>query len=191
MNSPRPPRADAVRNRRRILATADELIGAAGSDVGMDDIAAAAGVAVGTLYRHFPTKTALVAAVIAEYVASVADDAEATLRDARQGRPAADQVVGFLSRIVESAAHNHAIKMVAETLGVTDHGDTADEQRAGAALGELLALGQAAGDIRPEVTVDDIYLLMATAPNDQPEPIRQRWLELVLPGLVTPRWSHR
>ncbi|MEV6781756.1 TetR family transcriptional regulator [Streptomyces sp. NPDC051098] len=69
MTPGRAPRADAVRNRNKILAAAGEQITAPGPEVGMDQIAAAAGVAIGTPYRHFPTKTDLVAAVVAEFVA--------------------------------------------------------------------------------------------------------------------------
>lgn len=187
MSQPRPLRADAVRNRQKILDAAQDQITAHGSDVGMDEIAHAAGVAVGTLYRHFPTKTDLVAAVIAEYVSEVADDAEATLRRAVDGARAVDEVVGFLSRVADSSAHNHAVKAAAKSLGVVGHGDASEEMRAGNALGELIALAQAAGDVRPEVTVADVYLLMATAPADEPAPVRARWFELMLPGITTPR----
>ncbi|MFT4281565.1 TetR/AcrR family transcriptional regulator [Microbacterium sp.] len=181
----RPMRADAVRNRRKILDAAQEQISEHGPDVGMDEIAKAAGVAVGTLYRHFPTKTDLLAAVISEYVAEVADDAEASLARAHDGATAVDEVVGFLDRVVESSAHAHAIKAAAKSLGVEGHGDQSDEARAGAALADLIALGQQVGDIRPEVTVDDFYLLMATTPTDQPAQVRRRWLALVLPGITT------
>jgi hypothetical protein len=46
-------------------------------------------------------------------------------------------------------------------------------------------MAQLAGDVRPSVTVADLYLLMTTAPLDQPAPVRQRWLELILPGITT------
>lgn len=62
-------RADAVRNRKKILTVASEQITAHGPGAGMDGIAAAAGVAVGTHHRHFPTKTDLIAAVVDAYVA--------------------------------------------------------------------------------------------------------------------------
>ncbi|WP_222863242.1 TetR/AcrR family transcriptional regulator [Agromyces mariniharenae] len=183
----RPMRADAVRNRRKILDAANAQITARGPDVGMDEIAQAAGVAVGTLYRHFPTKTDLVAAVVGEYVVAVADDAQASLGRASVGTSrAVDEVVGFLSRVAESSADHHAVKAAAQGLGVEGHGDESDESRASGALAELIALAQADGDIRTEVTVDDLYLLMATAPTDEPAPVRQRWLDLILPGITTP-----
>ena len=77
MTPPRQQRADAVRNRRRVLAAASEQIALHGPEVGTDEIAAAAGVAVGTLYRHFPTKTDLVASVMAAYLERAPDEAEA------------------------------------------------------------------------------------------------------------------
>jgi len=184
MVTSRPMRADAVRNRRKILEAAERQISTQGPDTGMDEIAVAAGVAVGTLYRHFPTKADLVAAVIAQYVSEVADDAEASLARAREQTSAVDEVVGFLARVAESAAHNHAVKTAARGMGIEGHGDESDEARAGAALAQLLELGQQAGDLRPGVTVDDIYILMATAPADQPAPVRKRWLDLMLPGIT-------
>ena len=61
-------RADAVRNRASILEAARRLVAEQGTEVAMGEIARAAGVAVGTLYRHFPNKTDLLAAVVNEYV---------------------------------------------------------------------------------------------------------------------------
>lgn len=185
-NQSRPLRADAARNRSKIIATARAEIAAHGAGVGMDEIAQAAGVAVGTLYRHFPTKTDLVAAVMAQYVDAVADDAEACQQRARQGqtRPV-DEVVGFLNRVGESSADHFAVKAVARNLGVDPHGDATAETRIGAALAELIALGQAAGDIRKEVTVDDLFLLLTTLPIDRPAQTRRRWIDLVLPGITT------
>lgn len=68
--------AEEVRNPKNVLAAAGEQTTAHGPEVGMDEIAAATGVAVGNLYRHSPTRTDLVAAVVAAYVA---EDAETAL----------------------------------------------------------------------------------------------------------------
>ncbi|MGW6508309.1 TetR/AcrR family transcriptional regulator [Streptomyces niveus] len=184
MSQARAPRADAVRNRKRILVAAGEQITAHGPDVGMDEIAAAAGVAVGTLYRHFPTKTDLVAAVVTEYVARVADDAEAALARVTAGEHSLDELTAFLGRVVEQSATDRAVKAAAQTLGAQP-GNRADEDRAGSAVAALIRAGQADGDVHPDVTVNDIYLLFSTAPTDQPPTARARWLTLVTPGLTT------
>jgi AcrR family transcriptional regulator len=191
MTQARAPRADAVRNRERILAAAREQITLHGPEVGMDEIAAAAGVAVGTLYRHFPAKTDLVAAVIAGYVARVADDAEAAWGRVAAGARALEEITGFLGRVVDASATDHAVKAAAHVLGA-ETGDKAAEERASAALTKLIEAGQADGDLQPDVTVDDLYLLFTTVPADRPPAARARWLTLVLPGLTTrPRVAER
>ncbi|MFI9834747.1 TetR/AcrR family transcriptional regulator [Streptomyces sp. NPDC051913] len=186
MPQARAPRADAVRNRKKILAAAGEQIATHGPEVGMDEIAAAAGVAVGTLYRHFPTKTDLIAAVVAEHVSRVADDAEATYARVAAGAGALDELSAFLGRVIEASVSDRGVKTAARTLGAQP-GDPSDEDRAGAAVEAVIKAGQAAGEIHPDVTVDDIYLLFATAPVDLPAPARARWLTLVVPGLTSAR----
>ncbi|MFD7517407.1 TetR/AcrR family transcriptional regulator [Streptomyces niveus] len=184
MTQARAPRADAVRNRKRILVAAGEQITAHGPDVGMDEIAAAAGVAVGTLYRHFPTKTDLVAAVVAEYVARVADDAEAALARVTAGEHPLDELIAFLGRVIEASVTDRAVKAAAHALG-TEPANHVDEDRAGRAVAALIRAGQDDGDVHPDVTVDDIYLMFSTAPTDQPPTARARWLTLVTTGLTT------
>ncbi|MFC4562980.1 TetR/AcrR family transcriptional regulator [Nocardiopsis mangrovi] len=189
MPDTRPPRADAIRNRQKIITAAREQITLHGPDAGMDEIAAAAGVAVGTLYRHFPNKTDLVAAIVAEYVARVAEDAEAACERVASGARALEEITGFLARAVESTVSNHAAKAAARALGA-DRGDTGAEDRSGAALARLIQAGQADGDIHPDITVGDFYLLFSAIPTDRSPAARARWLTLVLPGLTThPRAS--
>jgi len=189
MTEGRAPRVDAVRNRKKILAAAREQVTAHGAEVGMDEIAAAAGVAVGTLYRHFPTKTKLVAAVVEEFVAQMADAAEAACARVAAGAHAWDEITGFLTRLAEEVATNHAVKAATRTLGAVPD-DKADEDRAGAALTTLIEAAQSDGDLHPDISVADIQLLFATEPTERPPAARARWLTLVLFGL-TPRGRPR
>lgn len=177
----RPMRADAIRNRAKILDAARAEIAAQGPDVGMEVIAAAAGVAVGTLYRHFPTKTDLVGAVLAEYVEQITTEAEGALDRARHGASPLTVIVEFLREVVRISAINEAAKSAAPALGAAPG---VDESRAAAAMSELIAMGIAAGQIRQDLTVADIYILISGAPLDQEEPVRERWAALVLPCLT-------
>src|SRR5919112_2460198 len=77
--SDRPLRADAERNRRRILAAASTVFAERGLEVSLDDIAAAAGVGVGTVYRRFPDKDALIDALFEDKIRAVADKVRASL----------------------------------------------------------------------------------------------------------------
>ncbi|WP_309505234.1 TetR/AcrR family transcriptional regulator [Streptomyces sp. KM273126] len=153
-----------------------------GPEVGMDEIAAAAAVAVGTLYRHFPDKADLVAAVVAEHLEGVA--AEAAVARVASGARATDEITGFLERVVEASAADHAVKAAALALGADPAGEATVERAAGA-LATLIRAGQADGDIHPDVTIDDMYLLISTAPAEQAPAARARRLTLLLPGLTT------
>ncbi|MFE0632694.1 TetR family transcriptional regulator [Streptomyces sp. NPDC058864] len=184
MTQARPLRADAVRNRARILAAAREQITLLGPDAPMDTIAEAAGVAVGTLYRHFPTKTDLVGAVIAEHTERMAAEVEAAADRVAAGAGALEEITALVHRIVEAAADDRAVKAAAQDLGATDRARPYEE-RGGAAMGRLVAAAQADGDLHPDVTVDDFFLLLGTAPTDQERAVRARWLTLFLPGFTT------
>lgn len=177
----RPMRADAIRNRAKILDAARTEITTHGPEVGMEIIATTAGVAVGTLYRHFPTKVDLVAAVLAEYAEYIAVEAEAALGRAHAGSPPLTVVVEFLREVIRVSAMNVAAKSAAPALGAATN---IDETRAAAALSELIRLGIEARQIREDLTVADVYTLISAAPLDQPEPIRARWADLFLPCLT-------
>jgi AcrR family transcriptional regulator len=73
----KPMRADAVRNRARVLEAADRVFALEGAAVSIDDVAREAGVGVGTIYRHFPTKEDLLQAVVISRVESLVDQARA------------------------------------------------------------------------------------------------------------------
>ena len=177
-------RADAVRNRASILEAARRLVAEQGTEVVMGEIARAAGVAVGTLYRHFPNKTDLLAAVVNEYVEALADDAQDAWARVEAGRSdAAQELLGFLERALEMISRSHAAKTVARALGAeVEYAEP--ETRATEALGRLIEEGRASGRLRSDLTVSDLYVLMVFYPGDGSPEVRRRWLELIHPGLL-------
>lgn len=177
-------RADAVRNRASILEAARRLVAEQGTEVVMGEIARAAGVAVGTLYRHFPNKTDLLAAVVNEYVEALADDAQdAWARVEAGGSDAAQELLGFLERALEMISRSHAAKTVARALGAEVE-YVEPETRATEALGRLIEEGRASGRLRSDLAVSDLYVLMVFYPGDGSPEVRRRWLELIHPGLL-------
>ena len=177
-------RADAVRNRTAILKAAKQLVTEKGTEVAMGEISRAAGVAVGTLYRHFPNKADLLASVVNEYVEALADDAQGAWERVEAGRSdAAQELLGFLERALEMISRSHAVKTVARALGVEVE-CAEPENRATEALGRLIEEGRASGRLRRDLTVSDLYVLMLFYPGDGSAEVRRRWLELIRPGLL-------
>ena len=177
-------RADAVRNRTSILEAARQLVTEQGTEVAMGEIARVAGVAVGTLYRHFPNKADLLAAVVSEYVESLADAAQGAWERVEEGQSdAAQELLDFLERALEMIARSHAAKAVAQALGAeVEYAEP--ETRATEALGRLIEQGRASGRLRADLTVSDLYVLMVFYPGDGSPEVRRRWLELIRPGLL-------
>jgi AcrR family transcriptional regulator len=103
-------RADALRNRNRIEAAAIALISAHGAEVSMQAIAEEAGVAVGTLYCHYPTKADLVDAVIEASVERVALLAEPAAGRVAAGADPAEALAGLLRDIAAAAAQSRALR---------------------------------------------------------------------------------
>ena len=177
-------RADAVRNRTSILEAARQLVTEQGTEVAMGEIARAAGVAVGTLYRHFPNKADLLAAVVNEYVEILAEDAQDAWARVEAGRAdAAQELLEFLERALEMIARSHTAKVVARALGAeVDYAEP--ETRAIEALERLIEAGREDGRLRSDLTVSDLYILMVFYPGDGSVGVRRRWLELIRPGLL-------
>src|SRR3546814_16151001 len=101
-------RADALRNQTRILDAAREQITEHGAEASMDQIARAAGVAVGTLYRHYPTKTDLVRAILSEYAEGLLVQAENAARSVSAPGEAMARIAGLLSAFLATASVNQA-----------------------------------------------------------------------------------
>jgi AcrR family transcriptional regulator len=181
MPEPRPLRADAAKNRERILQAANRQIIARGTEVPMEAIAEDAGVAVGTLYRHFPTKNDLVGAVVNSYMEQMAREAEEAAANVEAGGRAFDQLTFFARMVMETAADNKAVKAAARALG-TEYDLSESMERAGAAIQRLSGAGKAAGDLRPDLTIEDFHLFFSTVPIDQPARVRDRWFDLMMDG---------
>jgi AcrR family transcriptional regulator len=183
MAAERPMRADAARNRSKILEAADRQIVVHGPEVRMEAIAEEAGVAVGTLYRHFPTKDALVAAVVEAHLERIMTEVEATADRMEAGADPIEEFKGFLLGTVELAASDKAAKAAAKALGA-QYDIAGPVSRGTAAMERIIKAGKRTGVFRPDLTVDDFFLLFATVPVDQPPQARERWLELILSGVA-------
>lgn len=87
----------------------------------------------------------------------------------------------FLREVIRISARNAAAKSAAPVLGAAAD---VDETRTAAALSELIEMGIVAGQVRRDLSVADINMLLSAAPLDQAEPVRERWAALVLPCLT-------
>ncbi|MBN3512603.1 TetR/AcrR family transcriptional regulator [Mycolicibacterium nivoides] len=176
-------RADAARNRARVLEVAYETFAADGLSVPIDEIARRAGVGAGTIYRHFPTKDALFQAVIAERIRGVVDEGRALLAEADP----ADALFMFLrSMVLQWGAADRGLVDALAGSGIdvnTVVPEAEDEYLA--VLGDLLAAGQKAGTVRRDVTVSDVKALLVgcqamQAYNDD---VAERVTSVVFDGL--------
>jgi AcrR family transcriptional regulator len=188
--SKRPMRADAVKNRERILEAAAEVFAATGISVPIDVVAERAGVGVGTLYRHFPTKEALFEAVIVQHMERVRDEARA-LTDSDEPGEALFLFLGFLAREV-AAKRNLFEALSGAGINVkATAGEIKEELEAAAAL--LLARAQQAGQVRPDVTVPDVVGLVlgacSAASGDVSDCSSARMMAIVCDGLRGERAS--
>ena len=152
-------RADARRNRARIIEVARTELARRGTAIGMDDIATAAGVGVGTLYRHFPTNDALLAAIVEERIASAAGEAKRAARSEAPG----EAFFAFLERMwAEGAAKKDLVDALGagyDVRGATAAA-SADLRRA---LATLLRRARESGEVRSDVSVEDVLALLAAA----------------------------
>jgi AcrR family transcriptional regulator len=149
----RRPRADAVRNRERVLEAAKEVFSAGGAEASLEAVARSAGVGIGTLYRHFPTREALFEAVYRREVQQLADLAEQLKQEA--------EPLDALRRWMRSN-----VKFVATKKGMTAALALAAYKpselfsfsfdRLTRAVGGLLDRAIAAGEIRDDISPEDL-----------------------------------
>ncbi len=180
----RPLRRDAERNRRRILDAARQLVAEVGLDISHDDIARAAEVGVGTVYRRFPDKQQLIDELFDERVDQIIAlvDGALALDDPWQG------LSTFVAGNLELQAGDQGLKEI--MLGTSRAGELAQraERRIGPAVRELVKRAHASGQLRPDVGVEDFPLIqmmvgavMEDARHIDPN-LWRRALALVLDG---------
>jgi AcrR family transcriptional regulator len=177
----RPKRADAARNYDRLLAAALEAFTSQGEDASLEGIARRAGVGIGTLYRNFPTRQALLETV---YV----DEVEGICRAVEEfdGQPPWEALTGWLRRFADYATTKKAL--AGELMAYMDAGSDVFRQCRGAitAAGEpLLEAAQRSGDVRSDVAFMDVVRMVggiATMANAEPGQV-ERILDVALDGL--------
>jgi AcrR family transcriptional regulator len=184
-------RADARRNREAILVAAEDVFGSAGPSASTEQVARGAGVAVGTVFRHFPTKEALIAAVFARRLRALTAEARRLADDRDPGAAFS----AFLEQWAAVAATKHQF---AETLARSGIDVAKLESEHAAAMADLmeaiaalLARAQAAGAVRPDVRLADLRtLLVATAHAAEfadDDAARSRVLGVIVDGLRSSR----
>ena len=145
----RPLRADAARNREKVLRAAREAFAESGYGVPLDEIAARAGVGPGTVYRHFPAKEALFEAVVTARI-------EDLVADARSRADAADPGAAFFGFLARLAAESAAKRDLPDAISVSG----SLRENLFAAIDVLLVQAQEAGAVRPEVRTADLVVLV-------------------------------
>lgn len=152
----RPLRADARRNREAILKAARYVFGREGAGAQMDDIARRAKLGVGTLYRHFPTKEALFAALASDHFARVT----ALAREAAEIEDPWESFETLLLRPAHIMATDRALAEIIATSPVSMTNARVEQAELFAIAAQVMERGQAAGVIRPDARPDDIGLVM-------------------------------
>jgi AcrR family transcriptional regulator len=186
----KPLRADARRNREAIIKAARKVFSAQGQDAQMDDIARRAKVGVGTVYRHFPTKEALLEELVRESFRELAQLWVAALE-----RP--DPWDAFVDVMWRSAEMHSVDKGFTEAIAeakmaIADQ--VAEELGLHTSLAEMMRRCQAAGSMRRDIGPDDLQSLFcglgAVMMRSPTEEAWRRYLTLMLDGLRPPPGSN-
>jgi AcrR family transcriptional regulator len=180
----KPLRADARRNREKVLAAARAVFAEQGVDAQMDDVARRADVGVGTVYRHFPTKEALVNALSDEVFAVIAVYVR-TLLTLDDPWEAFTRALWFGA---EKTAGDRAFTEILASARFKDPRTCPGKEDLLVTTGELMDRCKAAGVMRPDAMVEDIGLLMCGVGSAvaMEHPVPEAWrrhLAILLDGL--------
>src|SRR5262245_9129452 len=185
IDTPRKQRSDARRNRARVLDAARRQLSEHGLDTQIEQIAREAGVGVGTVYRHFPTKEAL-------FEALAEDKFEGLARAAREGLELDDPWEGFVHLMTYAGGRMAGDRGLGEAMDQRPGICGAAATAAGLPelTAELVERAQAAGRLRPDVTADDVPSLICglgravrAGAEGGPSMSWERYLEIILAGL--------
>jgi AcrR family transcriptional regulator len=178
-------RADARKNRERLLVAAEEVFAERGASVPVDDVACRAGLGVGTLYRHFPTKEALIAAVLATRLEQLATESGAARLDPDPGAA----LFAFADRLGAEVAVKHDLADALVEAGVDVKAEMAEVMaQMKANVEALITRAQQAGAVRDDVGAEELFgLVVATCSAAKlqglDEAARCRMIGVVFDGL--------
>ncbi|MBM7437257.1 AcrR family transcriptional regulator [Streptomyces sp. HB132] len=185
----RPMRADARRNHDRLLSEARTSFAAQGTDASLEDIARKAGVGIGTLYRHFPNRQALMNAVFQEALSALLDRSREL---AHAGQPCTALVEWLGAIITHAGEYRGLAQALMSASGDETSALTSCHVPLRQAGAQLLARAQSSGSVRADVSIDDLLQLtnaIALAAERTPaDPaLADRLLRLTLRGLKADR----
>lgn len=185
-------RADARRNRERILAAARAAFAEEGIDAGMSAIAERAGVGVGTLYRRFPTKEALVEALMLDHLEQIFAGGEQAIHE----EPVSWQAfVRYLRYLVEWKSRDEGLAELFAGRVVASDEIRAARRRIETQLRDLIRRAQEAGELRRDIAIGDVGVLLASVCSvpwlhgERGRQLNERFLAVVLDGLRAPGTS--
>lgn len=184
--APRPMRADAKRNYDKILATARIVFTERGTDSSLDEIAKRAGVGPGTLYRHFPTREALVDALMKDWTDRVVADAEAAVAT---GEPAREMLLGWFGNFIgHITLHRGAATKICAAMDDPASPMYRKCRVMGEANRRVLEHLDATGELRPGVDAANVMRLVSgvasVADTSHAELDVRPMLEVVVDGIV-------
>ncbi|MGO9457152.1 MAG: TetR/AcrR family transcriptional regulator [Acidimicrobiales bacterium] len=184
-SEPRPLRADAVKNRLRILEAAEEVFAAEGVTAPVDAVAERAGVGVGTLYRNFPTKEALFEAIVVMRI----DELSQAIESVADAEDPGGAFFDFLRLLAGRAALKRDLFTALATAGIDIKSQCAETyERMRQAIERLLERAQRAGAVREDIDgTEAIGLVVGTCLAAEQSPgfagSPERMLEVVFDGM--------
>jgi AcrR family transcriptional regulator len=181
----RPLRADARRKRDAVLAAAVDVFAERGVEIALDEVARRAGVGIATLYRHFPTREALITGAYVREIDLLCDGVENLLATL----PADEAIAAWMQRFIGYVAGKPGMALALKSIVTTTDAAAlqASHDRIYAALGQMLAAGQRVGIIRADASPEDLANALSgvSLANSQPgtQDRANRLIALLVDGL--------